>query len=130
VAVLAARAAFSIPYFWSRTSLVERDGLIEYRARRHVGAGETRIVVGPGADAVEGDATADFLTARWALFTTRFGRTSYLRNRHEPWPLRTAELASLDDTLLELAGIPGLAARPPDSVLYSEGVTTWFGRPR
>ena len=129
-AVLAARAAFSIPYFWSRTSLAEHDGVIEYGARRHVGTGSSHIVARPGTDPVVGDATADFLTARWALFATRFGRTSYLRNHHEPWPLVTAELEHLDDTLLERAGIRGIATRAPDSVLYSAGVTTWFGRPR
>ena len=129
-AVLAARAAFSIPYFWSSTSLAERDGSIEYRAKRHLGPGATHIVARPGAEVVVGDATADFLTARWALFATRFGRTRYLPNHHEPWPLVAAELEHLDDTLLAVAGIPGLVGRPPDSVLYSPGVTTWFGRPQ
>jgi uncharacterized protein YqjF (DUF2071 family) len=129
-AVVAARAAFSIPYFWSRTSLTERDGLIDYRAKRHRGAGEARIVARPGTAIVHGDATADFLTARWALFSSRRGRTSYLPNHHEPWPLVAAQLERLDDTLLERAGIPGLASRAPDSVLYSAGVTARFGRPR
>lgn len=128
-AVLAARAAFSIPYFWSQTSLVERDGLVEYRARRHLGSGESHLVARPGTEVVSGDATADFLTARWALFTTRFGRTIHLRNHHEPWPIVSAELEHLDDTLLEHAGIPGLTDRAPDSMLYSAGVTTWFGPP-
>ena len=126
--VLAARAAFSIPYFWSQTSLVEREGLVEYHASRHVGPGESHLIARPGSEVVSRDATADFLTARWALFATRFGRTIYLRNHHKPWPLVTAELEHLDDTLLECAGIPGLTDRAPDSVLYSAGVTTWFGR--
>ena len=127
-AVLAARAAFSLPYFWARTSQREHDGLIEYHSHRHLGAGETHIVARPGSTAVVNDPSADFLTARWALFSTRLGRTTYLPNTHEPWPLVTAELVSLDDTLLEVAGIPGLPDRAPDSVLYSPGVTTWFGR--
>jgi len=127
-AVLAARAAFSIPYFWSRTTLVERDGLIGYGADRHIGPGATRIVARPGTTVVTGDATADFLTARWALYSSRFGRTVRLPNNHAPWPLVTAELEHLDDSLLEVAGLPGIADRAPDSVLYSAGVTTWFGR--
>ena len=124
--VLAARAAFSIPYFWSRTSQREHEGLIEYHSVRHVGAGESHIVARPGAP-IDTDSTARFLTARWALFATRFGRTIYLPNEHEPWSLRAATLVSLDDTLLERAGIQGLSGRQPDSVLYSEGVTTRFG---
>lgn len=129
-AVLAARAAFSIPYFWSSTAVSVNGDEIGYTARRHWGSGSTRILARPGTEPVIGDATADFLTARWGLFTTRFGRTRFLPNAHEPWPLLTAELLSLEDTLLERAGIPGVAGRNPDSVLYSEGVTTWFGAPR
>ena len=128
--VLAARAAFSIPYFWAKTVLVEGDGTIEYTSRRMVGDGEFRMIMRPGSTPVVGDPTADFLTARWGLFTRRFGRTIFLPNHHEPWPLVEAELLSLDDTLLQEAGIPGISNTPPDSVLYSEGVTTWFGRAR
>lgn len=128
-AVLAARAAFSIPYFWSSTSHTRSDDTIDYRARRHVGPGHTRLVTRIG-EVLEPDAIAQFLTARWALFATRFGRTMYLPNHHEPWELFSASLLTLDDTLLEVAGIPGLAGRPPDSVLYSPGVTTRFGAPR
>ncbi|GGK85750.1 hypothetical protein GCM10007382_02160 [Salinibacterium xinjiangense] len=128
--VLAARAAFSIPYFWAKTVLIEGDGTIEYTSRRMVGDGEFRMIMRPGSTPVVGDPTADFLTARWGLFTRRFGRTIFLPNHHEPWPLVDAELLSLDDTLLQRAGIPGISNTPPDSVLYSEGVTTWFGRAR
>ena len=128
-AVIAARLAFSIPYFWSRTSLEQIDGGFHYSADRHLGRGHTRIVARPTGEPVRGDATADFLTARWGLFTTRFGRTRFLPNSHAPWPLQSAQLVSLDDSLVATAGIQ-LAGRMPDSVLYSEGVTTWFGRAR
>ena len=129
-AVLAARAAFSIPYFWSSTSITSVGGETTYTARRHRGAGATRLVARPGVSPIVGDATADFLTARWGLFTSRFGRTRFLPNHHEPWPLFNAELVSLEDSLVERAGIPGLTDRAPDSVLYSPGVTTRFGAPR
>ena len=128
--VLAARAAFSIPYFWAQTELIESEDTIEYTSSRMVGDGEFRMIMRPGSTPVVNDPTADFLTARWGLFTRRFGRTIFLPNHHEPWPLVEAELLSLDDTLLQRAGIPGVSNTPPDSVLYSEGVTTWFGRAR
>ncbi len=128
--VLGARALFSIPYVWSRTSLASFAGVIQYTASRVRGRGGTKIVVKPGDTAVVGDALADFLTARWGLFTTRRGRTIFLPNEHEPWPLRTAELITLEDSLLEKAGITGIAGRKPDSVLYSSGVTTRFGQAR
>jgi uncharacterized protein YqjF (DUF2071 family) len=127
-AVLAARAVFALPYIWSRTRLAVVDGEYRYSSRRHfAGAARTEIVVRRGVEPVTGDPLADFLTARWALFTRARGRTVYLRNHHEPWELFDAELVRLDDSLLEAGGFPGLADRAPDSVLFSPGVTTRFG---
>lgn len=128
-AVLAARALFSLPYVWSRTRLRVDSGQYRYTSTRHGDATRrTEVVARPGVVAVVDDPLADFLTARWALFTSIRGRTVHLRNHHEPWPLYRAELVSLDDTLLAAASFAGLADRAPDSVLYSPGVTTWFGR--
>lgn len=128
-AVLAARALFSLPYIWSRTRLSVDSGQYQYTATRHRDrTAHTEVVARPGSVAVLDDPLADFLTARWALFTSIRGRIVHLRNHHEPWPLYRAELLSIDDSLLAAAGFPGLADRAPDSVLYSPGVTTWFGR--
>jgi uncharacterized protein YqjF (DUF2071 family) len=129
-AVLAARAIFSIPYFWSRTSMRSVDGAQEYTASRMRGRGGTKIVVRPTDRNIEGDELAEFLTARWGLFTTRRGKTIFLPNEHEPWPLVDAELITLEDSLLEQAGISGIANRAPDSVLYSAVVTSRFGPAR
>lgn len=128
-AVLAARALFAIPYRWARTRVEVAAGEYRYTSTRHLAAGaHTRIVVRPTNRPVVADPLADFLTARWALFTRVRGRTIRLRNHHQPWRLYAADLVSLDDSLLATAGFPGLAgSRPPDSVLYSPGVTTWFG---
>ena len=128
-AVLAARALFGIPYVWSRTRLEVAAGEYRYTSTRHLAShAHSRIVARSTGAPVIDDPLADFLTARWALFTRVRGRTIRLRNHHQPWTLFTAELISLDDTLLAVAGFPGLAAsRAPDSVLYSPGVTTWFG---
>lgn len=129
-AVLAAQAAFSLPYRWSRTSIRDLGGAVEYTASRHRGRGGTKIVVRPGETPVIGDPTADFLTARWGLFTTRRKETIFLPNQHEPWKLFTSELITLEDSLLERAGFSGVAGRAPESVLYSPGVTTRFGSAR
>jgi uncharacterized protein YqjF (DUF2071 family) len=127
-AVLAARTIFSIPYVWAATTLVRHEGTYTYSSRRHTGGHETSRIVGRASTrVVTGDALADFLTARWALFTLHRGKTILLPNEHEPWPLYEATLLELDDQLLAAAGFPGLAARAPDSVLYSPGVTTRFG---
>jgi len=127
-AVLAARALFSIPYMWAKTTLQLSAGEYRYSSRRHLaGEAHSRIAVRPGDRTVSGDPLAEFLTARWALFTRARGNTIRLRNHHAMWRLYRAEVVHLDDTLLAVAGFPGLTQRPPDSVLYSPGVTTWFG---
>jgi uncharacterized protein YqjF (DUF2071 family) len=126
-AVLAARAVFGLPYFWSRTTMDADGDVIRYSSRRHGGGPSSTIVSRPGA-VIDADPLADFLTARWGMFTVRSGRTRFLPNEHEPWPLHAAELLELDDELVGAAGLPGVADRAPDSVLFSPGVTTRFGR--
>lgn len=130
-AVVAARAAFSLPYFWSKTTMHRDADDFDYETQRHFAARDrSRLAIRAGERMDVPDPLADFLTARWALFQTRGSRTLHLRNWHEPWEIRSAEVLSLDDTLLARAGLPGIASRPPDSVLYSPGVTTRFGSPR
>ena len=126
-AVLAARAVFGLPYQWARTSLRHEGDVIRYRSQRHGGGPSCLVVCRPGAR-IDPDPLTDFLTARWGMFTSRGGRTRYLPNEHEPWVLHRADLLELDDRLVAAAGLPGVADRAPDSVLFSPGVETRFGR--
>ena len=89
-----------------------------------------RVVVRVGDLTAGRDPVAEFLTARWGLHTTVLGRTIYVPNEHETWPLHAATLLHLDDSLVAAAGFPALVARPPDSVLWSAGVRTTFGLPQ
>ncbi|WP_395640990.1 YqjF family protein [Pseudolysinimonas sp.] len=127
-AVLAARAVFGLPYQWARTSLTHEGDVIRYCSRRHGGGPASRVTARPG-ERMEADPLADFLTARWGMFTSRGGRTRFLPNEHEPWPVHRAELLELDDELVAAAGLPGVTDRAPDSVLFSPGVVTRFGGP-
>ena len=131
-AVLAARAA-GIPYVWSRTSFQLPSSLradtrpLRYSVKRYGQASRSNFTVVP-QPAAPSDPLSVHLTARFGMHT-RFGRrTLYVPNTHEPWPLRPAELHDLDDGLVAAAGI-GVDG-PPESVLYSPGVRTRFGRPR
>ncbi|SFS17656.1 hypothetical protein SAMN04487846_3621 [Microbacterium sp. cf046] len=132
-AVLAARTLFSLPYMWARTQQRPRPDGWEYASRRISQSPTKR---GPGfqlAVAIDRTRTVDdelsvFLTARWSLFQRRFGRTRWLPNEHEPWMLHPARLISLRDELCAAAGLRGLSARAPDSVLFSPGVHARFGR--
>lgn len=129
--VLGARVTFGLPYMWARMRVRHDEGTVTYQTSRRLpgprGAGG-RIVVRPGA-VVATDPVAAFLTARWGLHTRLLGRTLYVPNHHDAWPLQTAELVHLDDTLVAAAGLPGLVDRAPDSVLFSAGVRTVFGLP-
>jgi uncharacterized protein YqjF (DUF2071 family) len=130
--VIGARVVFALPYAWARMRVDETDGVLTYASRRrwpHCRDATTRVVVRPGARRPAGDPLDDFLTARWGLHTRAFGRTLYVPNRHETWPLHDAELLRLDDGLVEACGLPGVSARPPDSVLFSRGVRTVFMPP-
>jgi uncharacterized protein YqjF (DUF2071 family) len=127
-AVLAAQAAFGLPYRWARTRMQREGRLLGYDSRRF-GGGPSSMVRARIGDPIGTGPLADFLTARWGLFTRRGGRTLWLPNEHPPWRLHAAQLLTLDDELIAAAGLPGIVDRPPDSVLYSPGVTTRFGRP-
>ena len=124
------RSLFGLNYVWSKMSVTRKpDGSYTYRSRRRwPGRGpESSFSVVPGGPAPETPLN-NFLTARWGLHTVRRGRTIYLPNEHPSWPLRTATLTDLDETLLEAAGLPGIEG-PPPSILFSLGVPVRFGAP-
>lgn len=128
--VLGARTVMNVPYQWARMSIRRTGDAIDYRSTRLTGTRpSSRIVVRPSREAVVDDPLADFLTARWGMHTVLRGRTRFVPNEHEPWPLRRASLVSLDDELVAAGGLSGVASRPPDSVLYSPGVHARFAMP-
>lgn len=131
VAVVAgARAGFGVPYRWARMRYRRDADLHTYDARlRWPGTFATsRIVVRAGERRTPTELD-HFLSARWGLHTRWWGRTLYVPNRHDPWPVHDAELVELDDGLMASVGLPGLAGRPPDHLGFSPGVHTEFGLP-
>jgi uncharacterized protein YqjF (DUF2071 family) len=117
-------------YLWARMRMTRDDDLLEYTSRRRWPGprGASSHAVLRLGDEVHAGPVEHFLTARWGLFLAdRRGRTRYWPNEHPQWPLRAATLERLDDGLLAAAGFADLAGRPPDSVLFSEGVHTRFG---
>lgn len=129
--VLAARAG-GIPYVWSRCSPSTRGngGRREYGydVVRYGRQAASRFAVRPDQGATAADTLSLELTARFGLHSTFGRRTLYIPNTHTPWPVRPATLTELDDGLLAAAGIQ--VEGPPESVLFSPGVQTQFGRPR
>lgn len=85
IPVAVGRAAFRLPYAWSRMT-VERDGdILTSSGRRRLpgprGA-HSRIRVRIGERVAEPGALEHFVTARWGTHSTVFGRTIYLPNAH------------------------------------------------
>ena len=129
--VLAARAG-GIPYVWSRCSPSTRgEGMLReygYDVVRFRRQAASHFAVRPELTRVVDDEVSLELTARFGLHSTLAGRTLYIPNTHSPWPLHPATLTEFDDGLLGSAGL--VVGGPPDSVLFSPGVQTQFGRPR
>ena len=128
------RATIGAPYRWARMELTRSASngheVVRYDARVRTGARpSSHVVVRVGAPR-EPTPLDDFLTARWAAHVRRPWGTTYVRNRHDPWPLRGAEVVELDDELVADAGFPGLTNAPPDHVAHCDGVYAEFSRPR
>ncbi|AXT85746.1 hypothetical protein C6I20_11470 [Aeromicrobium sp. A1-2] len=129
---LGARFAFGTPYTWARMRITQEGDRIDYTTRRRWpgprGAGG-HVSATIGDPIAHPSAVEEFVTARFGLHTRWAGRTLWIPNHHAPWPLRSATVETLEDTLVAAAGIPGLASRPPDSVVYADSVRTEFGTP-
>lgn len=123
--VLGARAA-GIPYVWSRCLAWNRSDGIGYSVDRFRGPSSSFAVI--PEDRAAADPLSVFLTARFGLHSRFAGRTLYIPNTHSPWPLQAAALQYCDDGLVRAAGLD--VDGPPESVLYSPGVQTQFGKPR
>lgn len=128
--VAGARGGFGLPYRWARMRhrATAVDHTYDARLRWPGTRASSHIVVRPGAPRVPTDLD-HFLSARWGLHTRWWGRTLYVPNHHEPWPIHDAEVVALEDGLMASVGLPGLAGRTPDHIGFSPGVHTVFGFP-
>lgn len=110
------------------TGAAGSGGTTGYSVRRFRGGARSDFAVAPELDAPAVDPLSIHLTARFGLHSRFRGRTLYIPNTHSAWPLYQARLTLLEDELVRAAGIQ--VAGPPESVLFSPGVRTQFGRPR
>ena len=128
--VVGARAAFGLPYRWARMRYRASGDVHSYDAcLRRPGRRTGSHIVVRAAARRQSTELDDFVSARWGLHVRWWGRTLYVPNRHETWPMHDAEVLELDDGLVASVGLPDLAARPPDHVAFSPGVGTEFGFP-
>ncbi|WP_260855848.1 YqjF family protein [Curtobacterium sp. 9128] len=126
-----ARVLTGLPYHWARAERRVGDDRVAYAMRRHGTQLRSVLDVRVGEAVEEPGALDTFLTARWGMHVRRGGVTRFWPNEHEAWPLHRASVEVLRDDLVGAAGLPrSLTSLPPDSVLYSPGVTTRFGAGR
>lgn len=127
-AVVGARAAYALPYYWAKMSLKQEGNNVRYSSRRRHGppaATDIEIEFGERIDTPS--ALESFLSARWRLFAHRGGQLLRADVEHPRWPLHRAQLIRVSDTLLRAAGVEGRGE--PDSVIYSPGVSVLTGWP-
>lgn len=135
--VLTARAV-GIPYVWSRAQFLGAGSMgrkgsaggaaAGYSVRRFRGGARSDFTVAADTHVETTDPLSVHLTARFGLHTRFRGRTLYIPNAHSPWQLYRAQVTLLADELVGAAGID--VAGLPESVLFSPGVRTQFGKPR
>lgn len=158
-AMLAARATYGLPYFWSGIRVNATGDRFAYRCHRRPGLSRPRVsrpglsrpgLTGPGTKGARCEAEvelgdplpeagspgrgelADFLTARYRLYSVIAGRTAWAAAEHPPWPLRQARVLRLDQDLLQTAGLaaPGEAPLAHASAGVAVRLSRWHYLPR
>jgi uncharacterized protein YqjF (DUF2071 family) len=113
-AVWAARTFFHLPYFHARMSVIHDKEKIQYSCRRRAGnaefCGSYRAIAPPQFR--EQGSLADFLTARFCLYTVHDKRVYRCEIHHLPWPLEDAEAEFERNTMAAAAGVT-LPDSPP-----------------
>jgi uncharacterized protein YqjF (DUF2071 family) len=122
------RALLGVPYTWARMRVTRDENVITYESeRRWPRRGLNSMMRVRIGDDVTPNPLEFWLTARWGAHTRKAGRTWWVPNEHDPWPLRAAEILELDDDLLAASGV--VPSGEPLRAVFSNGVHARFGRP-
>lgn len=127
---IGARLGYGVPYHWATMSVErEGDGRFRYRGdRRTRPHAAYDVVVERGQPLSEPSDLDHLLTGRWRAFSRHAGRLWEVAVRHEPWPLRAAEVITWNESLLAAAGLPQ-PAEPPYAH-FADGVDAALALPR
>lgn len=131
-AVVAGRVGYSLPYMWSRVAHEGSGASKHYRGQRlwPKASMAYRITIEPQTPLQERevDGLANFLTARFRLYSQRGGRVIGVSAEHPPWPLWRARAVEIEENLMGVAGL-----KPPEGpplVHFSPGVDVRIGPPK
>lgn len=126
---LVARTTYLLPYCWgSARHHVDGTTVNTKVRRRWPSRSSTNISLSVG-DAIDAPSDLDvFLSARWGLYSKGFRNSlRYAPVDHEKWPLYSATLLDLDDSLVMSAGLSQPQGEP--HVMFSPGVSVRVGLP-
>ena len=127
---LVARTTYLLPYCWGSAKNTRHGDVIDSHVNRRWPSGAaTSLRLQIGTQIEEPDELSVFLSARWGLYSKGFRNgVRYAPVDHEKWPLYSAELISLNDTLVVASGLPAPQGTP--HVMFSPGVSVRVGLPR
>ncbi|MEY3806109.1 MAG: hypothetical protein RIR69_921 [Actinomycetota bacterium] len=127
---LVARATYLLPYCWgSASNRIDKDQVSATVVRRWPHGASTSIHLTIGDRIQQPDDLAVFLSARWGLYSRGIrGGLRYAPVDHEKWPLYSAQLVAINDTLVVASGLS--APQGEAHVMFSPGVSVRVGRPR
>lgn len=116
VAVMGARAAFSLPYFHANITLDKRDRTIEYHSSRVGDTSQAEFrgtwTVGNDLAPAEPGSLEFFLIERYCLYTSHEDKLYRCRIHHQPWPLQQAHVASCQSSMIEADCLPTPQGEP------------------
>ena len=105
-AVVGARTGYGLPYFWAKMRVRNDPHHVRYRSRRRFLRGHSDLTIEKGGLMPEQSERDIFLTARFRLYARWLGRIVCARAEHRQWPLHTARVLRLRDSLVREAGLP------------------------
>ncbi len=126
LAVWGARTFYHLPYFNAQMSLEQTGNTIRYSSSRRDRLGAPAELqatwnIGEALPQTSPGSLEFFLTERYCLDCEHRGKLYRACLHHQPWPLRQAELVSLNTTMIESHGLPTLKGDP--LLQYAEEIT-------
>lgn len=118
----------AVPYRRADMTISTEGDTTLYQSRRWSDPSVGHRIRARALDPIRHEPIDDWLTGRWRAWISRGGRLATVPVRHEPWPLRGAELLECDESLLAAHGLPRPAEAP--MVHASPGVDARLGLPQ
>ncbi len=117
LAVWGARTFYHLPYFNAQMSLAQTENTISYSSLRRDRRGraaelQTTWTIGEALPPTSPGTLEFFLTERYCLDTEHNGKLYRSRIHHQPWPLHTAQLDSINSSMIECHGLPAPEGEP------------------